>query len=52
MVDLVSFLFVKSLGLSLCTRKKHQHIIPDLEEVGEMNSKIYRIYHLKLYIID
>ena len=35
MVDLVSISLVKSLGLSPCTKSKHQHITPILEGVGE-----------------
>src|SRR5438045_5954209 len=35
MVDLVSISLIKSLGLSPCTKSKHQHITPILEGVGE-----------------
>jgi transposase InsO family protein len=52
MVDLVSFSFVKSLGLTPCTRKKHQHVEPDLEGVGKTRPKTYGIYHLRLRITD
>ena len=38
-VDLVSISFVKSLGLSPCSRSKHQHTVPDLEGVGRTGQK-------------
>lgn len=52
MVDLVSISLVKSLGLSPCTKSKHQHITPTLEGVGETRPKTYGFYHLKLRITD
>src|SRR5438034_10331491 len=52
MIDLVSISFVEALDLSLCTRKKHQHIVSNLERVSEISSVIYRIYHLQLHIVD
>ncbi len=52
MINLVFILFVKSLDIFFCTRKKHQHIISDLENVSKISSTIYRIYYLKLYIIN
>ena len=33
-------------------RKKHQHVVPDLEDVSEISSTIYEIYHLRLCIVD
>src|SRR5438045_5694889 len=44
MVDLVSISFVKSLGLSPCTRPKHQHVEPALEGVGQIQPKTYGFY--------
>ena len=52
MVDLVSISFVKSLGLSPCTRPKHQHVEPALEGVGQIQPKTYGFYHLRLRITD
>ena len=52
MVDLVSISFVKSLGLSPCTRPKHQHVEPALEGVGQIQPKTYGFYHLRLHITD
>ena len=52
MVDLVSISFVRSLGLSPCTRKSHQHIIPILEGVGQTSPRTHGFFHLKLTIID
>ena len=52
MVDLISISFVKSLGLSPCTRPKHQHVEPALEGVGQIQPKTYGFYHLRLHITD
>src|SRR5436190_11950398 len=52
MVDLVSISFVKSLGLSPCTRPKHQHVEPVLEGVGQTQPKTYGFFHLRLHITD
>ena len=52
MVDLVSISFVKSLGLSPCTKPKHQHIEPTLEGVGQTQPKTYGFFHLRLCITD
>lgn len=52
MVDLVSISLVKSLGLSPCTKPKHQHVEPVLEGVGETRPKTYGFFHLKLCIRD
>ena len=46
MIDLISILFVKSLNIFLCMRKKHQHVVFDFENVNEINSVIYKIYYL------
>ena len=52
MVDLISISFVKLLGLSPCTRPKHQHVEPALEGVGQIQPKTYGFYHLRLHITD
>src|SRR5215471_11655333 len=52
MVDLVSISFVKSLGLSPCTKSKHQHVVPALEGIGETRPPTYGFYHLRLTITD
>ncbi len=52
MIDLVFILFVKFLNIFLCTRKKYQHVVSDLEDVSEISSITYRIYYLRLYIIN
>ena len=52
MVDLVSISFVKSLGLSPCTKSKHQHMVPVLEGVGETCPQTYGFFHLRLTITD
>ncbi len=52
MIDLVSILFVEFLGLSPCMKKKHQHVELNLEDVGETRLKTYRIYYLRLQIIN
>ncbi len=52
MIDLVSISFIKFLDIFLCMRKKHQHVVSDLENVSEISSIIYKIYYLKLHIID
>jgi len=52
MVDLVSISFVKSLGLSPCTKSKHRHVIPILEGVGETYPQTYGFFHLQLKIVD
>jgi transposase InsO family protein len=52
MVDLVSISLVKSLGLSPCTKTKHQHNEPILEGVGRTQPKTYGFFHLKLRIVD
>ena len=52
MVNLVSISFVKSLGLSPCTKASHQHVIPELEGVGQTSPKTYGFFHLKACISD
>ena len=52
MIDLVFILFVKFLDISLCMRKKHQHVMSDLKDVSEISFIIYKIYYLRLCIID
>ena len=52
MVDLVSISFVKSLGLSPCTKAMHHHTEPVLEGVGLTRPKTYGFYHLRMTIID
>ena len=52
MVDLVSISFVKSLGLSPCTKLKHRHVVPVLEGVGETCPQTYGFFHLRLTITD
>jgi reverse transcriptase-like protein len=52
MVDLVSISFVKSFGLSPCTKSKHQHTLPALEGVGGISPKTYGFFHLRLTITD
>jgi len=52
MINLVFISFIKSLDIFFYTRKKHQHIMFDLENVSEISFVIYRIYHLQLYIMN
>jgi hypothetical protein len=52
MVDLVSISFVKSLGLSPCTKPKHRHVVPALEGVGETHPQTHGFFHLRLTITD
>jgi hypothetical protein len=52
MVDLVSLSFVKSFGLTPCTKSKHQHVVPILEGVGKTCPETYGFYHLRLSITD
>ena len=52
MMNLVSISFIKSLNISLCTWKKHQHIVFNFKNVSEISSAIYRIYHLQLHIMN
>ena len=52
MVDLVSIFFVKSLELTPCTKPKHAHIKPILEDVGQTKPRIYDFFHLKMCITD
>ena len=52
MVDPVSISFVRSLNLSPCKKRKHQHVVPVLEGVGETRPKTYGFYHLRLTITD
>ena len=52
MIDLVSISFVKSLGLSSCDKKKHQHKEPMVEGIGRMKAKTYGFFHLRLCITD
>ncbi|TAQ83095.1 hypothetical protein B7494_g8581 [Chlorociboria aeruginascens] len=51
-VDLVSYSFVKSLGIAACQKTKHQHDIPTLVGVGELQPRTYGIYHLRIQIAD
>jgi len=52
MIDLVSVSFVKFLELLLCTKIKHHHVESMLEEISQIQSKIYKFYHLKLHIMN
>ena len=52
MMNLVFISFVKSLDIFLCLWKKHQHIVLNLENVSEISSAIYEIYHLQLHIMN
>src|SRR5437667_11045384 len=52
MVDLVSISLVKSFGLKPCACIKHQHVVPQLEGVGQTSPKTYGFYHLKALITD
>ena len=52
MVDLVSISFIKSLGLSRCTKVKHRHTEPVLEGVGQTHPRTYGFFHLRLRITD
>ena len=52
MVDLISISFIKLFGLSPCMNKKHQHVVPALEGVGQMHPQTYGFFHLKITITD
>ena len=52
MVDLVSFSFVQSLGITPCDKKKHQHNEPIVEGIGRKKARTYGFYHLKLCMMD
>jgi hypothetical protein len=52
MVDLVSISFVKSLGLSPCDKKKHQHEEPEVEGIGRIRARTYGFFHLQLCMTD
>ena len=52
MVDLVSISFVKSFGLTPCTKLKHQHVVPTIEGIGETRPQTYGFYHLRLSLTD
>ena len=52
MVDLVSISFVQSLGMTPCSKPKHQHVAPPLEGVGRSHPKTYGFYHLRMTITD
>jgi hypothetical protein len=51
-MDFVSYDLVQELGLQPCVRKKHLHIIPEVQAAGQLTPKTYRVYHLKLSIAD
>jgi hypothetical protein len=51
-MDFVSHNLIQELGLRLCIRKKHQYILPKVQAAGFLIPKIYRIYHLKIGIIN
>ena len=52
MVDLVSFSFVQSLGITPCDKRKHQHNEPIVEGIGRKKARTYGFYHLKLCMMD
>ena len=52
MMNLVFILFVKFLDIFFCMWKKHWHIVFNLEDVSEISSAIYKIYHLQLHIVN
>ena len=52
MIDLISISFIKFFDLIPCTKLKHQHIVPTLKDIDEINPQIYNFYHLRLFIIN
>ena len=52
MVDLVSISFIKSLGMSPCNKRKHQHRKLMVKGISRMESRTYRFFHLRLCISD
>ena len=52
MMNLIFILFVKSLNIFFCSQKKHWHIVFNFEDVSEISSVIYEIYHLWLCIMN
>src|SRR5438045_6914460 len=52
MVDLISISFIQSFSLSPCRSKKHQHVVPTLEGVGQTCPQTYGFFHLKMAITD
>ena len=52
MMNLIFISFVKSLDIFFCSWKKHWHIVLNFENVSEISSAIYRIYHLQLCIMN
>ena len=51
-MDFVSHNLVQELGLQPYVWKKHLHIIPEVQTIGLLTPKTYRVYHLKLSITD
>ena len=51
-MDFISYDLVQELGLQPCVRKKHLHIIPEVQAAGLLTPKTYGVYHLKLSIAD
>jgi hypothetical protein len=52
MINLVSISFVKSLGLSPCDKKKHQHVEPIVEGIRRTKPRTYGFFHLRLYMTN
>ena len=52
MINLIFISFINSLDMFLCMWKKHQHIVFNLEDMSEISSAIYKIYHLWLCIMN
>ena len=52
MMNLISISFIKFLNIFLCLWKKHQHIMLNFEDVSEISSAIYKIYHLQFCIMN
>jgi len=51
-MDFISYDLVQELGLQPYVRKKHLHVIPEMQAAGLLTPKIYGVYHLKLSIAD
>ena len=52
MVDLVSYSFIKSLGLEPYIYPSYQHEIPVLEGVRETRPRTYGFFHLRMALVD
>src|SRR5271170_1582087 len=51
-MDFVSIDFIRSVGLTPCQKRQHDHDIPTIEDAGRTSLTTYGVYHLRCSLTD